>query len=87
MNHLTWSSHNSVIWEVANKLLEDDVQVDVYLHTAMSGANSVEGQHSTITPRQTTRKKISHKDSISFPAHKLILGAASPFLRKVDLGC
>ncbi|XP_045114311.1 uncharacterized protein LOC123506350 isoform X2 [Portunus trituberculatus] len=83
MNHLTWSSHNSVIWEVANKLLEDGVQVDVYLHTAVRGASTVEGQHTTIIPKQTTRKKNSHKDSISFPAHKLILGAASPFLRKV----
>ncbi|KAK8383340.1 hypothetical protein O3P69_011663 [Scylla paramamosain] len=83
MKHLTWSSHNRVIWEVASKLLEDGVQVDVYLHTSVRGANSVEGQGSTITSRQTTRRKNSHKDSISFPAHKLILGAASPFLRKV----
>lgn len=83
MKHLTWSSHNSVIWEVASKLVKDGVHVDVYLHTAVRGANSVEDQGSTFTPRQTTRRKNSHKDFSSFPAHKLILGAASPFLRKV----
>lgn len=83
MKHFIWSSHSNAIWDVASKLQEDAIQVDVYLHTATGGPNSLEDQGNSTTLRPPTRRKKSHKDSISFPAHKLILAAASPFLRKV----
>lgn len=80
MQHFIWSSQSSAIWEAASKLQEDAIQVDVYLHTAAGGAELVD---TSAIQRTLTRKKKIHKDSISFPAHRLILAAASPFLKKV----
>ncbi|XP_050704521.1 uncharacterized protein LOC126989465 isoform X2 [Eriocheir sinensis] len=80
MQHFIWSSQGSAIWEVASKLQEDAIQVDVYLHTAAGGAEVVS---TSTTHRALTKKKKVHEDSITFPAHKLILAAASPFLKKI----
>lgn len=81
MQHFTWSSQGSAIWEVASKLQEDAVQVDVYLHTTVGGP---ETSGTSPTYRAFTKKKKNHKECITFPAHKLILAAASPFLKKVQ---
>ncbi|KAG0716944.1 Zinc finger protein 16 [Chionoecetes opilio] len=83
MQRLTWGSQGRAIWEAAHRLQEEAIQVDVYLHTPAGGASGREGQGNSAVPRPPDRRKKPCKDFISFPAHRLILAAASPFLRKV----
>lgn len=81
MQQFIWSSQGRAIWEVASKLQEDAIQVDVCLHTPAGGCEMV---NTNTTHKVLTKKKKVHKDYKTFPAHKLILAAASPFLKKVQ---
>lgn len=81
MQRFIWSSQSRAIWEVASKLQEDAVQADVFLHTAAGGGEVVD---TSTVHRTLTKKKKIHKDPITFPAHKLILAAASPLFKKVQ---
>ncbi|XP_037781522.1 uncharacterized protein LOC119577920 [Penaeus monodon] len=79
---LVWSEQNGDIWKIANELHEKAMQVDVYLQATGNEVFSEKGCGiSAALP--TAEERQCYKRIITFPAHRLMLAAASPFLRKV----
>lgn len=84
--HFVWRAQNGEIWEVARKLQEKAVEVDVYLQTMADSHCSVKESCNNCGPLNdilSTEGKELSCNTIAFPAHKLMLAAASPFLKKV----
>lgn len=80
---LVWSEQNGDIWKIANELHEQAMQVDVYLQATGNEVFSEKGCGiSAALP--TAEERQCYKRIITFPAHRLMLAAASPFLRKVS---
>lgn len=80
--HFVWNAQNGDIWEVANELQEKAVHVDVYLQAIRNESCNVKDIDCNVFNKLPSSKEKVTKN-VTFPAHKLMLAAASPFLNKV----
>lgn len=80
---LVWREQNGDIWKIANELHEQAMQVDVYLQATGNEVFS-ENECGISAASPTAEERQCYKRIITFPAHRLMLAAASPFLRKVS---
>lgn len=83
VEHFVWNARNGDIWEVANELQENAVHVDVYLQAVGNDPCNVKDMECKIFNRLPLSKEKMFMKNVTFPAHKLMLAAASPFLNKV----
>ncbi|KAK3876960.1 hypothetical protein Pcinc_018290 [Petrolisthes cinctipes] len=91
-NQLVWNTHWEDMRVIASQLHHQATQADVYLHTSMTSvvclANTTTTT-STAADDENWRSSSSETslssgtDRTAFPAHRVILAAASPFLCKV----
>ncbi|KAG7159023.1 Kelch-like protein 13-like [Homarus americanus] len=79
--HFVWGAQIEDLWEVASELQENAIEVDVYLRAMGSDSCIMKDTDRNLFTSVPSDK--CFKKTVTFPAHKLMLAAASPFLNKV----
>ncbi|KAK4321845.1 hypothetical protein Pmani_007382 [Petrolisthes manimaculis] len=90
-NQLVWNTHWEDMRVIASQLHHQATQADVYLHTLMTSVDYLANTTTTTAAAADENwRSSSSSDTLgsgtnktAFPAHRVILAAASPFLCKV----